>query len=1090
MDLRVRLFVCEHPDGRVTAQALDLPSVTAFEPTRTAALAATRRGLEEYVGDADRASLARLTCPEGQELRALEVDLVPKGEVPQDPVPVTVSLLVTPQRHPRGIRYVVTAPRVDSFQLVVQNPAQVEPQAAAALARFTRKWPLASILEIDQAGEESLEEISVPVPEADAVSLLDRLDNTHDQENVLALCGIHLTSLARQGRLGTAARRDALVDQMVTVLGGDRLNSILLVGRAGVGKTALVHELAQRIARGEVPEALQGRQVWFVTANNLIAGMKYTGEWQGRTQKLISQARRLRPILFMADPNEILDAGRWSGSDNNMGRFLRPYLESGELTLICECAPEGVAAGMKQEPSFINAFRRIDVEETAEADTREIVQAAARRLEAEFKVTLQPDAIAAALDLTRRFLPYRAFPGKAVRFLEDLVRDARPASKPDAEPPRFGRAEAVAAFIHATGLPEVILSDEAPMRVAEVRRYFEERLLGQPDAVDAMVDLVILLKAGLHDPQKPLGSFFFVGPTGVGKTEMAKVLAEFLFGSRERLLRFDMSEYASADALPRLIGTGWKPDSEGELTRRVREQPFCVVLFDEIEKAHREVFDALLAVLGEGRLTDASGRTADFHNAIVVMTSNLGSARRDMQAVGFGQAIAADTETAARLRTHFVRETESFFRPEFFNRIGRLVVFRPLEREAMRRIARRELGKLLMREGIVRRNFLVEIDDPAIELLVRKGFHPLYGARPLQREIERAVILPLARLLVDEGVRPGHLLRFTAAGEDIRLRLVDGEDAAAAEAEEAEAAPAEPRLDPDLAAVARVIHELRSRCAAEEAQPAVQTLRGELSALLARTREPTFWDEPLAARESLSRIYHLERVLKRLEGLAERAAALEERSRALRGRRNRPAVGELARDAGRLEGQLSYLHLELAGTGAGRSPDQALLTVSPLGEEARPWAERLQRMYVAWAARKGYECRERSEGAVSLHLRGSSVLTILAGESGLHTLCCGRGADRHRHLAGVTVSPVPPLPESRELDGGRISHHEVEVNDSPARVVRIYHEGRQRYVRDPDTGIRADDLTAVLEQGEIDAFLVARLRPEPAEAPEEAFAAG
>ncbi|KPV49135.1 hypothetical protein SE17_34325, partial [Kouleothrix aurantiaca] len=399
----------------------------------------------------------------------------------------------------------------------------------AALLHHMRKWKSPAIVEADLDGSETLEVLTIPAPTLAEPEPVE-LSNTHNQENVLALCGMNLSEQAARGKLGRADRRDALVEQVLAALAGDKLSSIMLVGRADVGKTALLHEIVERIRQGNVPAARRDREVWAVTANNLIAGMKYTGEWQGRTQRLIQQVRRGRQILYMADPNEILDAGRWSGSDNNMGRFLRPYLESGELTIICECAPEGFDAGMRVEPSFMNAFRRIDVSETNEADTQAIAHATARRLEATRNLSIDPAAVAAALNLTRRFIPYRAFPGKAVRFLEDLARDTTGAAGIErAQPLRaLGRADAIRAFTRATGLPEFILSDEQAMRVPDVRAYFEERLLGQPDAVGAMVDLVTVIKAGLNDPHKPLGSFFFVGPTGVGKTELAKVLAEFL----------------------------------------------------------------------------------------------------------------------------------------------------------------------------------------------------------------------------------------------------------------------------------------------------------------------------------------------------------------------------------------------------------------------------------------------------------------------------------------------------------------------------------------------------------------------------------
>jgi ATP-dependent Clp protease ATP-binding subunit ClpA len=254
------------------------------------------------------------------------------------------------------------------------------------------------------------------------------------------------------------------------------------------------------------------------------------------------------------------------------------------------------------------------------------------------------------------------------------------------------RLDVVTTFARRSGLPLAILADEVPMRMADVRAHFEARVLGQPEAVETMVDQVAVVKAALNDPGKPLGTLFFIGPTGVGKTELARALAEFLFGSRDRVVRLDMGEYSSADAVQRLVGTAWGRDGDGELTGRVREQPLSVVLLDEIEKAHWLVFDALLAMLGEGRLTDAGGRTTDFRNAIIILTSNLGATRQDTSGLGFVAGDAVEDE-AERVRRHYVEEAEGFFRPEFFNRLDRVVAFRALDEPTVRRIARRELGR-------------------------------------------------------------------------------------------------------------------------------------------------------------------------------------------------------------------------------------------------------------------------------------------------------------------------------------------------------------------------------------------------------------
>jgi ATP-dependent Clp protease ATP-binding subunit ClpA len=1109
MELHFRLLIRERPDGTVAAEALGLPpglEVTAFETSREAAVAAVERNLKQQFTWQDRAYWAQAVFHEHQELRPVTVEVPLKGG--DGKLPVTVNLLVTRHERPGGPRFLVTAPRVPGFQLVVLDPEAVEAEARPALARLLGGRKPAKALEAEVEGEEALASLTLELPGDDdeetesASSGFGGPDDEDDggTEDVLALCGVNLTAQAAEGRLDPADRREALLERLLTVLSSDRRSSVLLVGAPDSGKTALVHELARRLAAGEVPEALRGRELWSVTANNLIAGMKYYGEWQGRAQELVRQVRAGRQLLYMGDPGEMLGAGRFRGSDNNIGRYLRPYMESGEVVVLCECSPEAYAALLQQEPSFIHTFQRIDVPPTGEADTKAILQAAARRLEAARGVRIEPGALAAVCDLTRRFMPYRAFPGKAMRLLEELVRDSL--SRPEGGERPYGRAQAVAGFARATGLPEFILSDERTLRLAEVRTYFEERLLGQPEAVDAMVDLVTLLKAGLNDPQKPLGSFFFVGPTGVGKTEMAKVLAEYLFGSRDRMVRFDMSEYAAADALPRLIGSAWRED-EGELTRRVREQPFCVVLLDEVEKAHAEVFDALLAVLGEGRLTDAGGRSADFRNAIIIMTSNLGASRRELHAIGFAPAASAEEEAAARLTSHFVKEAEAFFRPEFFNRIDRIVAFRPLTPEAVRRITRRELGKLLMREGIVRRSLLVEVDDAVIERLVERGFHPLYGARPLQREIERAVILPLARLLVEREADFRHLLRFTARDGEVLLSLVELESPEEAVAETV--TPAERRLEADLAAVARAVEQLRARCAMENEGPLVQALRGESAALLARTREPTFWDDPAAAREVLKRVYQLERVLKRLDALAERAERLEERGQRLRRSRDRRAVPDLAQEAERLEDEFSYLQVELAGTAAGERHDRALVRVVPVGTDGEEWAAQLAAMYRAWAARKGYECVPLpGDGAAdggrragpslppgqALFVKGSNVYEFLRGEAGLHRLAEGSAEERRRRLARVSVHLPPPLPEDAEdaAAAGAAPERLLEAlprllaagsereDAGEEPVARVYNQGRHRYVRDPRTGVRVNHVQAVLEEGQIDTFLLARLR--------------
>jgi ATP-dependent Clp protease ATP-binding subunit ClpC len=638
----------------VIVTPVDFPGLTVDAETYEAALRVATSKLARQLRSISGSARTLLAAPVVAELDSVGLSLQ-RARPRQAGLRVSVGLVVTVQDTSRGLLFVVRAPEVPQLALALADRDGVAEAAKRALAGILMHWDLSDVLACDEVGDVRLETLVLPFPSAEEPRL-----TRGDDPFLLEESGDELTVRAAEGRLGRLDRRDALVERVLAALASPGRCSVMLVGPRDVGKTALLHELAARLASGAVPPSLQGRQLWRITANELIAGATYTGMWQDRARVIVARSRAEGSIFAMGDPVAIVDAGRWSGSDNNLSRFLRPYVESGDVSLICECTQEQFAAVHKREPSFVDAFHRIDVTEPGLEAATEILLEAGRRLEDGQGVEIDRDAIAAAVELTRRFEPYRALPGKAVDLLDEVVQRV---VTEDANP-RIGREEVTSAFAERTGLPLLLLSDEVGLRTDDVRAFFEARVLGQEEAVEAMVDLVTLAKAGLQDPNKPLGSFFFVGPTGVGKTELTKALAEYLFGSSERVIRFDMAEHASADAVPRLIGTAWRSDGEGELTRRVREQPFCVVLLDEIEKAHPDVFDALLSALGEGRLTDANGRTADFRNAIVVMASNLGGSQRDSGALGFGAS--DDTAERERLRTHFVEQAERFFRPEFF----------------------------------------------------------------------------------------------------------------------------------------------------------------------------------------------------------------------------------------------------------------------------------------------------------------------------------------------------------------------------------------------------------------------------------------
>ncbi len=929
---------------------------------------------------------------------------------------------------------------VPTWEFAVSSADELNARVSAALTKVLSGWDLLDLLAVDEAGAPTLAWLDVAeptdrpadAPKGDVVRLEDFGDN--------------LTHLAAAGRLGRLDHRDRIVERVLSALATPGLSSVLLVGPPDVGKSALIGEVAARIQAGDVPPALRGRTIWRISANELMAGARYMGMWQERARMLLERARAYRPIFAMGDPIGIVDAGRWSESTNNLSRVLRPAMEAGEITLICECTPEGLEAVAKKEPSFVAAFHRVDLHQPPSEEAARIVVAAGQRFESSHGVEVDESAVAAAMELTSRFEPYRALPGKAVRLLSEVVHWAT--ARQDRTP--LDREDVIAAFSERTGLPRAVLSDEVALDLVESGAFLERRVLGQPDAIAAMIDLLAVIKAGLHDPTKPLGSYFFVGPTGVGKTELAKATAEMLFGNRDRMIRFDMGEYRGGDAVAKLIGSGWREGNEGDLTRRVREQPFSVVLLDEIEKAHSDVFDALLSLLGEGHITDASGLTADFRNTVVIMTSNLGANLSENKSIGFSTAAPGSLDARKR---HFTERAERFFRPEFFNRIDRIVVFSPLEKEVIRRIARREIGRLVLREGITRRQLLVEIDDAVVDRCVELGFHPSYGARPLQREIERTISQPLARIVVAQDLKPGDLVRFRVKEDVVTAEFSRPVET---EAPDHRDRPSALRAKATIANARQDILALVARLDRAVEDPPFLAFREDADLLLEATHEPGFWDEPEQARNTLARYYELNRCTDGLELLTRRAHGLAQLIEHMLADNDRARLPEVRGALDEIEDAADLLKLEITGAAAGSLESVAFVHVHGIGPGTASWAAELLEMYEHWANRTGRKV-DRLQGPSGLRVEGLSTFRLLAGERGLHRRVTDHG---HSLLARVAV-----------LHDG-----EVEDESNTGEIVRQYHEGTRQFVKDPRTGARTTNVRAVLDEGKLDVFLLEAIR--------------
>ena len=639
---------------------------------------------------------------------------------------------------------------------------------------------------------------------------------------ILEQFGRNLTQAARENKLDPVIGRRVEMERVMQVLSRRTKNNPVLIGEPGVGKTAVVEGLAQAIVHGDVPETIKDKQIYSLDMGSLVAGSRYRGDFEERLKKVLKEIRtRGDIILFIDEIHTLVGAGAAEGSID-AAQMLKPMLARGELQTIGATTNDEYRKYIEKDAALERRFQPVKVEEPSVDETVEILKGLRDRYEAHHRVIITDAAIQAAAELADRYISDRFLPDKAIdlvdeagarlrirrmtappelRELDEKIAEVRrnkeaaiddqdfekAASLRDQESKlseerkakeeawkggesdeiaEVGDQEIAEVLAMSTGIPVVRLTQTETAKLLKMEDELHKRVIGQDEAVKALAQSIRRTRSGLKDPNRPGGSFIFAGPTGVGKTELAKALAEFLFGDEDALIQLDMSEFSEKHTASRLFGAppgyvGY--DEGGQLTEKVRRKPFSVVLFDEVEKAHPDIFNSLLQILEEGRLTDSQGRKVDFKNTVIIMTTNLGT--RDINKgvlTGF-QTADHSTHDYGRMKSKVAEELKQHFRPEFLNRVDDTIVFPPLTKPEIARIVDLMIAKLAKR--MEAQDMRLQLTDEARELLADVGFDPVLGARPLRRAIQREIEDALSERILFGELQPGQVVTVGVTGE-------------------------------------------------------------------------------------------------------------------------------------------------------------------------------------------------------------------------------------------------------------------------------------------------------------------------------------
>lgn len=583
-------------------------------------------------------------------------------------------------------------------------------------------------------------------------ALLDEINEKIDMilPEALAKFGRNLTEMAINKELEPVIGREEEIERVVHILLRKNKKNPCLIGEAGVGKTAIVEGLAQRIADGKVPLRLKNKIIYSVNMASVLAGTRYRGDFEERMNGLINEVEKSKNIIMFIDEiHSLVNSGATSEGGSDAINILKPALARGTLQLIGATTTAEYKKSIERDAAFARRMQSVLIDEPSVEDTISMIKGLRDTYEKFHGVTIEDDALEACVTLSKRYITDRFLPDKAITVCDETAARMSATGKDVVT-----KNDICATIQKTTGINVSDLTSNENKRLANLENELNSKVIGQEEAVSVVSKALKRSRAGLRNPNRPIGSFLFVGPTGVGKTELGKTIATYLNGTEKSLIKLDMSEYMEKHSVSRLIGAppgyvGY--DEGGQLTEAVRRKPYSVVLFDEVEKAHPDVFNILLQVLDDGRITDSQGRTVDFKNTIIILTSNLGSAE-------LLEGIDADGNIKPEAENLVMNEVKNHFRPEFINRLDEIVLFKPLTRDNIYNII--DLLMAELNERLRDREISVELSEEAKNYITEKGYDPIYGARPLKRFLQKNVETLSARLILQGDVHAGTVIRI------------------------------------------------------------------------------------------------------------------------------------------------------------------------------------------------------------------------------------------------------------------------------------------------------------------------------------------